>query len=258
MDSVRALFDGVKPDVIFHLGGLVNAAPELRLVVPTFHSLAGSTVNLLTMAAESGCRRVVLVGSLEEPPIAQTKDLWPTSPYGAAKWVATTYGRMFHKLFDLPIVIARTFMAYGPGQPTCKLIPYTILSLLRGETPSLSSGQRRLDWVYVDDVVEGLLLAGSTPGLEGSTIELGSGMLTPIREIVTRLVTILRPAVAPGFHALPDRPRRRERAARIAETQARTGWTPTTPLDDGLARTVDWYRRNFDGPATNINVATRS
>lgn len=243
LDVARGLVSDVKPGAIFHLGGLVNGAPELKLVLPTFHSLAESTVNLLTAAAESGCQRIVLIGSLEEPDFA-TAGVCPTSPYGAAKWVASTYGRMFHKLFELPVVIARTYMTYGPGQPTWKVIPYTILSLLRGETPRFSSGQRQLDWVYVDDVVEGLLLAGSTPGLDGATVELGSGMLTPIRDIVARLVNILAPSVEPVFHALPDRPRDHERPASVAETRFRMGWWPVTPLDEGLARTVEWYRRH--------------
>lgn len=244
LDSARKLVSEVEPDEIFHFGGLVNGAPELRLVVPTFHSLVTSTVNLLAVAAETGCRRVLLVGSLEEPTEGSI-EMSPTSPYGAAKWAASVYGRMFFKLFELPVVIARTYMTYGPGQPRWKVVPTTILSLLRGEPPRLSSGQRELDWVYVDDVVDGLLLAAWVPGLEGATIDLGTGTLTPIREIVAQLVELLAPAVKPIFHALPDRPRGEERAANVADTLAKIGWAPTTSLGEGLARTVDWYRREL-------------
>lgn len=243
LDTARKLLADVKPGTLFHLGGLVNGAPELKFVIPTFHSLLTSTVNLLTAAAETGCQRVVLVGSLEEP-VGPTMEVFPTSPYGAAKWAAGAYGRMFHKLFGLSVVIARTYMTYGPGQPTWKVIPNTILSLLRGEPPLLSSGQRELDWVYVDDVVDGLLLAASTPGLDGATVDLGSGTLTPIRDVVVKLVDLVAPSVKPVFHALRDRPRGGERAADVAHTCARMGWEPTTSLDQGLVRTVDWYRRH--------------
>jgi nucleoside-diphosphate-sugar epimerase len=88
LETARRLVADVRPDVIFHLGGLVNGAPELKLVVPTFHSLVTSTVNLLDAAADSGCGRVVLLGSLEEP-TGPSADVYPTSPYGAAKWVAS-------------------------------------------------------------------------------------------------------------------------------------------------------------------------
>jgi nucleoside-diphosphate-sugar epimerase len=238
----------VKPATVFHFSGLVNGAPELRFVVPTFHSLLASTVNLLTAAAETSRPRVLLVGSLEEPR-AESTEVWPTSPYGAAKWAASAYGRMFQKLFGLSVVIARTHMTYGPGQPSWKVIPSTILSLLRGERPRLSSGRRALDWVYVDDVADGLLVAASSAGLDGATVELGSGALTSIREIVAKLVALVAPSLEPVFGALPDRPRDDERAADVEVTRALTGWTATTSLDEGLARTVDWYRTHLAAEA---------
>jgi UDP-glucose 4-epimerase len=243
LDATRGLVASVKPERVFHLGGVINGAPDLALVLPTYHSLVTSTVNLLSAIATAGCQRVVLVGSLEEP-TEGADEICPTSPYGAAKWAASAYGRMFGRLFGVPVVIARTHMAYGPGQPTWKLIPSTILALVRGEPPRLSSGRRPLDWVYVDDVVEGLLLAAGRPGLEG-TVELGSGTLTPIREVVARLVELVAPSIQPVFEALPDRPRAAERAADVAATRARLGWAPRTSLDDGLARTVRWYRDRY-------------
>jgi UDP-glucose 4-epimerase len=240
LDVTRRLVSDVKPGLVFHLSGAINGAPDLALVVPTFHSLVTSTVNLLTAVAEAPCQRVVLVGSLEEP-AEDPGEACPTSPYGAAKWAASAYGRMFRKLFDVPVAIARTHMTYGPGQPDWKLIPSTIQSLLRQEAPRLSSGRRQLDWIYVDDVVEGLLLTGCTPGLD-TDVELGSGTLTSISEIVSRLVRLVAPSVDPVFDALPDRPRRRERAADVGVTRARLGWAPTLSLEEGLARTVSWYR----------------
>jgi nucleoside-diphosphate-sugar epimerase len=240
LDTTRRLIADVKPHRVFHLGGLINGTPDLKLVVPTYHSLLTSSVNLLTAIAEAGCERFVLVGSLEEP-TENAAEACPTSPYGAAKWAVSAYGRMFKQLFGVPVVIARTHMAYGPGQPTWKVIPYSILALLRNEAPRLSSGRRPLDWIYVDDVVDGLVLVGCRPGLEGS-VELGSGTLTPIRDIIAKLVAMIAPSIEPIFDALPDRPRASERPADIETTRARLGWVATTSLDEGLARTVSWYR----------------
>jgi nucleoside-diphosphate-sugar epimerase len=250
-DTVRKLVSEVSPDTVIHLGGLVNGTPDLDLIIPTFHSLLTSTVNLLAAAAELGCRRVLLVGSLEEP-TGGGDEAYPTSPYGAAKWAASAYGRMFHHVFGVPVVIARTYMTYGPGQPSWKVIPSTILSLLRGEAPRLSSGRRKLDWVYVDDVVDGLLLAASTPDIEGATLDLGSGTMTTIREVVLELVELLAPEVHPVFNVLPDRPPGPERAADIAHTHAMTGWAPRTPLHAGLLRTIDWYRYHCAPPRPSV------
>ena len=242
LNAVRRLFRDIRPDVIFHLASHVKGAPNLEHVLPTFHSNLESTINLLTMAAETGCRRVVLTGSLAEPD-PQNGELFPSAPYAAAKWASSGYARMFHALYQLPVVIARVFMVYGPAQQDLtKLIPYVTLSLLRGETPKITSGERLVDWVYVSDVVEGFVALGQAPGIDGETIDLGSGKLISIREIVQQLASVVDPKARAEFGALPDRPLEPTRLAKTAETFARIGWEPRVSLRDGLERTVDWYR----------------
>lgn len=242
--TVRQLFSSTKPDVIFHLASHVSGSRDLSLVLPTFQSNLASTVNLLTVATEMGCRRIVIVGSMEEPS-QDDADATPCSPYAASKWSSTAYGRMFHTLYKTPIVIARVFMTYGPGQrDTQKLIPYVILSLLQGTVPRLSSGSRNVDWIYVNDVVNGLLAAGCKDGVDGCTIDLGSGEMVSVRMVVEQLVRLLGSSIEPHFGALPDRPVEQERRANTADALAQLGWRPETQLVEGLESTVDWYKRN--------------
>jgi nucleoside-diphosphate-sugar epimerase len=240
--TARDLLKAVRPDVIFHLASYVKGARGLEHVLPTFNSNLASTVNLLTAASEVGCRRIVLSNSLEECD-AGGGECVPSSPYAAAKWASSGYARMFHALYRLPVVILRVFMVYGPAQQDAtKLIPYVILSLLRGEVPKLTSGQREVDWIYVDDVVEGLLAAAVADGVEGSTIDIGSGQLTAIRAVVEELVRLDGGRIQPVFGALADRPLEQVRVADIARSWTRMGWKPTIPLHDGLERTIAWYR----------------
>lgn len=239
--TARHLVTTIKPDVIFHLSGMVGASPELDLVLPTFHSLLASTVNLLTVSAGAPLRRIVLVASLTEPQSTQGEVI-PDSPYAAAKWASGGYGRMFHRLFGTPCVCVRPFMAYGPGQDPKKLIPSVALALLNGEQPKLSSGQWQADWVYIDDVIEGFLQAALAPGIEGATIDLGSGTLTSVRTVVEQLVAIIGSDIKPLFGALPDRPFEQVRLADTAGVFATLGWKVTTSLERGLQQTVDWYR----------------
>ena len=241
--AVRSLFRDIRPDVIFHLASHVKGAPNLEHVLPTFRSNLQSTVNLLTLAAEKGCQRMVITGSLAEPE-PQNGELFPSAPYAAAKWASSGYARMFHALYKLPVVIARVFMVYGPAQQDLtKLIPYVTLSLLRGERPKISSGGRPVDWIYVSDVVDGFMALAETPGIDGGTFEIGSGSLVSIREIVQKLARIVDPKGHVDFGALPDRPLEPTRIAKTAETFASLGWKPKVTLEDGLERTVDWYRR---------------
>jgi nucleoside-diphosphate-sugar epimerase len=242
--AIHELISRLKPDVVFHFGGMVTAAPDLRLVAPTFHSLLTSTINVLMAVTEvGGCSRVVLSASLEEPTSDTADTLVPASPYGAAKLAAGAYARMFARLYATPVVSLRPFMAYGPGQHPTKVIPSTIVSLLRGEAPQLSSGDRALDWVYVDDVIDAFLQAASRPGVEGRTLDLGWGTTVAIREVVDQLVRIIDPTITPRYGAQPDRPDARVRVADVEATAAALGWRPTTLLNRGLALTVEAYRQ---------------
>jgi nucleoside-diphosphate-sugar epimerase len=240
--AARRLFAALKPDIVYHLAGAVGANPDLGLVIPTFHSLLASTVNVLIAATEAGCRRIVLVGSLTEPLEVEGAAAIPHSPYAAAKWAASGYGRMFHALYGAPVVILRPFMTYGPGQAPSKLIPSVILSLLRGERPRLSSGKSHADWIYIEDVIEGFVAAAAAPAIEGETIDLGSGHLTRMSDLVGRLVKISGSTIEPDFGALPDRPHENAIAANVLLTEQWLGWRPTTSLYDGLKQTVEWYR----------------
>jgi UDP-glucose 4-epimerase len=243
--AVRQLMRDVRPDVVFHLASHVAGAREIGLVIPTFQSNLASTVNLLTYAAETGCKRFLLAGSLEEPD-PNAPDAVPCSPYAAAKSAGTHYARMFHQLWGLPTVIAKLFMVYGPEQKDeRKLIPYVSVCLLRGEAPKISSGQRMVDWIYVDDVVEGLLAAAVARDAEGTTVDIGSGRLVSIREVVKRMTGIVNPEIQPLFGAVADRPLEQVRVAEIAKSKALLGWEPKTSLQEGLERTVCWHREQL-------------
>jgi UDP-glucose 4-epimerase len=239
---VQTVLAEAKPELLFHLGSHVAGSRDVELVLPTFQSNLHSTVNLLTAATRVGCRRVILAGSMEEPE-NDADSAVPCSPYAAAKWASNGYARMFRELYGLPVITARIFMVYGPGQKDLnKLIPYVILSLLRGEVPKLTSGHRQIDWIYVDDVVQGLIAMAGAAGFNGDRIDLGSGNLATIQTVVKKLVEIVDPSIIPQFGSLPERPLEQSRIARVFESAASIGWTPAISLDEGLVRTVSWYR----------------
>lgn len=245
-EAVAELITVLKPEIIFHLASHVAGSRDQEAVLPTFHGNLLSTVYLLDAATRVGCRRFVQAGSLEEVALGEPLTT-PASPYAAAKAAASSYCRMFHELYRTPVVLARIFMVYGPAQQDLrKLIPYVILSLLRGREVRLSSGTRPVDWIYVDDVVDGLVRAARAQGAEGQRIDLGSGELVTIQTLVGKLYRLLAPGVEPPFGTLPDRPMEQVRAAEVGATEALLGWRPGTTLDDGLRATVDWYRRELE------------
>lgn len=245
MDDVRRVVSEVRPEVVFDLASQVTGGRDLGLVEETLRSNLVGTVNVLVAATESGARRVVLAGSMEEPDPREGAPV-PAFPYAAAKWAASAYARMCHSLYETPAVITRMAMVYGPFQRDLrKLVPHVVVSLLRGEPPELSSGDRAADWTLAEDCVEGLALAAVVPGAVGKTVDLGTGLLTSVRDVALEIAAIIDCGVEPVFGALPERQREQQHFADIAEANRILGWRPRTSLRDGLERTVEWFRQEI-------------
>jgi nucleoside-diphosphate-sugar epimerase len=236
----------IGPKLIFHLAGHVEGGRALAHVLPSLEANCLSTIRLLQAATEFGDCRVVLANSLEEPSAEEVESA-PCSPYAASKYAGTIYARMFHRLYGTPVAITRIAMGYGPGQwDLGKLVPHVILSLLRGRAPDLSSGERRCDWIYVDDIVSGLLAAARAPRCDGETVDLASGELTSLRTVVLAIVDLMGTDISPNFGARSDRPLERVRPADVEKSHRLAGWRPAVSLRDGLASTVHWYRARFE------------
>lgn len=240
--ETHKLIREIRPEVTFHLSGLANGRRDLNLVLPTLQSNFLTAVNILIAVADVGCGRIVVVGSLEEPDSSDVSAV-PSSPYAASKWASSAYARMFAELYGSAIIMVRLFMTYGPGEHNPeKLIPYVITSLLKGEPPRLSSGERKIDWIFVEDAVEGIIMAGERGELWDEPVDIGSGELTATKDMVKRLAGMIRTDVEPSFGSLPERPMEQVRAADVKTTFEKIGWKPRTTLDEGLQRTVEWYR----------------
>lgn len=215
---------------------------EIEWVRATFDGNLRSTVNVLVAAHQTGVEKLVLAGSLEEPGVTETQPV-AASPYAASKWCASTYARMMHALYGTRTSVARIFMVYGPGQADlAKLVPYVCLSASRGEAPKLMSGARPVDWIYIDDVVDGLIRLAHAGPDDGSYVDLGSGNLVTTGEIAARICALSSTDVVPQLGAVPDRPMEQVRKADIQATAGLLGWRPATGLDEGLQQTLDWYR----------------
>lgn len=255
LPTARSLMKAVKPQVIYHLASHVVGARGAEAIVPTFQCNLATTVNLLTAAQTIGCDRFILCGSLEEPS-SNASEVVPSSPYAVTKWASSAYARMFHALYQFPAVILRVFMVYGPGQRDLnKLIPYVIGSLLKGNVPELTSGQRAIDWIYVDDVVEAFLAAALAENVGGKTIDIGSGKTETVRGLVRTLARLMENEEAPSFGTRPDRLLEQVRVADLHAAETFLRWAPQVSLDEGLKRTIDWYERKLGGSTCDYAVS---
>jgi UDP-glucose 4-epimerase len=240
-EPTRKVVAGIKADIVFHLCSFPHAERDLAIVLPTFRGELQATINVLTSVTEIGCERLIMIRSLEEPSPGEV----PSSPYAAAKTASRLYARMFHQLYDLPVVMVRIFMAYGPGQSVKKVIPHLIHCMVQDKPLKIVSPARKVDWIYVDDVITGLRAAAITPGLEGKSIDIGSGEFVPISDVVQKIQRLVKSRSKVELGPLPERPFEQVRCADLATARDLTGWYPSVPLDAGLAKTVEYYARSI-------------
>lgn len=263
-EATRHAFAAATPEFVFHLAGHSSAMPRIQEVRPAFAGNLVATVNLLTAAAEIGCERIVVTGSHDEPDPneASTDAFVPSSPYAASKLAANLYARMFHALCQLPVSVARIYMTYGPGRTSLKkLIPYVILSVLRGQPPQLSSGTRPMDWIYIDDVIAGLLAIAQSRRLDGQTVGLGTGITHTSRQAAERIIALMGSELTPEFGAIADRPLEKARFCDMSDTRAKIDWSPVISFDEGLRRMIVWYREHVaahaDAPGKGVIVSAQ-
>jgi NAD dependent epimerase/dehydratase len=238
--------------VLFHLGALI-AIPHSYKAPRSFLEVNGiGTMNVLEAARAAGNAKVVhtstseVYGSARYVPMDEAHPLRAQSPYAATKIAADKLVESYHAAFDLPVVTVRPFNTYGPWQSARAVIPAIIGQVLAGNAQiRLGATTPVRDMTYVTDTAEGMIAAATTPGLEGRSFNLGTGIGISVGEIAERIIALsdaqaeivldtqrLRPSASEVDRLISD-----NRAFRAA-----TGWAPLFSLDAGLAETIAFFR----------------
>lgn len=236
------------PDTVFHLAwyGVGNRYRNDPAQVD--YNLQ-SSIELLKFAHSVGCQTWVGLGSQAEygswnTRINEETPTQPTTLYGVTKLCAFLLSQHLCTRFNMRFVWLRLFSAYGPMDNPEWLIPYVILSLLRGECPSLTQGVQRWDYLYVTDVAQAIYLATITPNTNG-VFNFGSGNAYTVHSIAEQIRDLINPTLHLGFGEVPYRPDQiMHLQADITRLEQATGWSPKVALDDGLQRTVTWFKEN--------------
>jgi UDP-glucose 4-epimerase len=238
--ATQRAFHAIRADVVFDLCSNTQDERDLAMVGPTFRDELETTIHVLTALAETGCKRLILAGSLEEPEPGRVA----LSPSGAAKAASRIYAGMFHHVYGLPVVMARVFMAYGPGQPARKAMAECIRAMLAHTPVHLHDPQRQFDWIYIDDVVEGLIRAASATGVEGKSVDLGSGTLTSVLDIAEQIKMITGSSSPIHADSFPTRRHEHAPVADVLTAHTLLQWSPRTSLLTGLESTIRHCRES--------------
>lgn len=244
----------VEADEIYNLACPASPKHYQSDPVRTVKTAVMGAINMLELARHLRCP--ILQASTSEvygdPAVhPQTEDYWgnvnpigPRSCYDEGKRCAETLFFDYRRQYGVSIRVARIFNTYGPrmGTDDGRVVSNFVTQMLRGEPISLfGEGLQTRSFCYVEDMVEGLMRLMAAPDDVTGPVNLGNPYEVRIRDLAERAAAIA--GVAPAFEWLPlpaDDPRRRQPDIRLAKTLL--GWEPKVGLDDGLARTIAYFR----------------
>lgn len=240
------------PDAVWHLAAETHVDRSLLDPAPFVDTNVRGTLVLLEALRAAG-REIPLLhvgtdevyGSLapDEPPATEEHPLAPTSPYAASKLAADQLVQAWARSYGLSATITRCANTYGPFQFPEKLIPLMVTRAMAGEPlPLYGDGRQRRDWLYVDDHVAALWAVTRLGAQDGRVYHIGGSGERENRDVVAAIVAAL--GVSPALITpVRDRPGHDRRyALDDARLREVAGWRPETSFDDGLIRTVAWYK----------------
>lgn len=252
LDDIRPIFEGA--ELAYHIGALPSVPRSVANPLESnFHNING-TLNVLVSAKDAGVRRVVYAasssayGDVDVDYKVETLLPAPLSPYGVAKLAGEYYCKAFTAAYGLETVSTRFFNVFGayqdPSSHYAAVIPKFITMMMRGERPTIyGDGTQSRDFTYIDNVMHGLVLAADAPKANGHTVNLATGgriNLLDLVNILNRLLgtdlepILLEPRVGDIKHSRAD----------VQLAHDLLGYEQQVSFEDGLQRTIDWYKAN--------------
>ncbi len=241
-------------DTVFHQAALASVERSVENPLLTNRTNVEGTLQVLNSAHETGVRRVVYASSSsiygDTPTLPKTESMnrRPKSPYASSKAAAEFYCQNYADIFELETVSLRYFNVFGPRQDPdsqyAAVIPLFITALLNNRPPAVfGDGEQSRDFTYIDDVVEANMLAARASGASGKVFNVGCGRRHTINELLDMLMHAIDSDVSATY--TEERPGDvRHSEADISRARETLGYQPSVTFEEGLRRTVNFYREN--------------
>jgi UDP-glucose 4-epimerase len=239
--------------LVFHLAARASVQYSIEDPLGSHRACATGTLQVLDAARRAGVRRVVYAGSASAYGVsagdvqAESDVLRALSPYAAAKLAGEFYCQAFAASYGLETVVLRFFNIFGPRQradsPYSGVIALFASALMQGRTPRIhGDGLQSRDFTYVGDVVQALLKATTAAGVSGRSYNVGTGRSVSVLDLVATLNQLLGTHVVPEHVAARPGDIRHSRA-NIEAARRELGYEPAFSFEEGLQRTLAWYRQ---------------
>jgi len=252
--------DGVKKAVkgcsrVFHLGALIAIPYSYIHPLNFVQTNVLGTANLLNACLEWGhVDRIVhtstseVYGTARYVPIDEKHPLQAQSPYSASKIAADKLAESYFLSFDLPVAVIRPFNTFGPRHALRAVIPTILSQVLEGKKIRLGNTKPRRDFLYVKDTVRGFIEVAGCDKAVGKVVNVGAGKDISIGELAETIRRLIGNVGELDIEDRRFRPEKSEVMQLLADTRLAKelfGWSPAYSLEEGLAETVGWYRKNL-------------
>jgi UDP-glucose 4-epimerase len=237
---------------VIHLAALPSVARSIDEPLTANEVNLTGTLNVLLAARNAGVKRLVFAASAaaygDNPTLPRVETLIPDplSPYALAKVAGEYYCQIFTRIYGLETVALRFFNIFGPRQnpdsPYTGVLSKFVAAYQRGDTPVIfGDGQQSRDFTYVDNVVDATLKACTAPAAAGKVINVGVGASFTLNQTIALLNGIFGQQVKPRY----DPPRKGDALHSLADislARQALGYEPRVSFEEGLRRTVSWFR----------------
>ncbi len=250
LDFARRSVDGC--EYVLHQAAIPSVPRSVKDPIASNRANVDATLNVLVASRDAGVRRLVFAGSSSAygntPTLPKHEDMPanPLSPYALQKVVGEQYLQMFTRLYGLETVSIRYFNVFGPRQdpssPYSGVISVFATALLENRPPNIyGDGEQTRDFTYVANVVDGVLRACGAPKASGEVINVATGGRISLNTLFKTMRDVVGAKVEPMYRELRQGDVR-DSQADIRKAKALLGYEPVVSFEDGLARTIAWYR----------------
>ncbi len=239
-------------DFVLHQAALPSVPRSVKDPITSNRANVDATLNVLVAARDAGVKRLIFAGSSSAYgntatlPKHEEMPNSPLSPYALQKVVGEQYLQMFTTLYKLETVTIRYFNVFGPRQDPSSaysgVISLFATALLENRGPTIyGDGEQTRDFTYVANVVDGVLRACEAPGAAGTVINVATGSRVSLNQLFEAMRRLIGADVTPTYGP-PRAGDVQDSQADIRRAREILGYEPIVPFEEGLKRTVDWYR----------------
>jgi len=250
LDAVSSCISKIKPEIVFHMAAYGVDSRKNNIYEAIGINILG-TVNLLHAVSKTGCEKFINTGTSmqygnKEGTVNEDANYTPNNIYGSTKAASTILAHQIADDMDIDITTIIPFGVFGEKEGSHKFFPEVILSILNHREVNLTPCLQQRDYCYVENIIDGFLMAAKTNKTRGMTLNIGSGKTFPLKYYVELIIEKMNMDAKINYGALEYRKNDLwNPQVNIEKIKDAINWYPEVSIEEGIERAIDWFKDNY-------------